>query len=299
MNRLIQFFCFLFCSLTTTSFSAQGADIHIPRLDEPMSFEIAHSGGNCGGCEWTMAHGTITKDTPDVFLRFIQRNNFKKSGIPNVVFYSPGGNLLPALKLGRLLREYNVFTEVSKTASEPSSSIGWKVQTKEPGICVSACAYAFFGGTIRKIEEGSKFGVHQFSLAKSLASDNSELDSGGTQALVGLLAYYIHSMGVDPSILFLAGSTNPGEVSYLSLDLLKELKVTTDELDKFVFQGRILEPLRQGVVAVAKRGNSYGSQEALSIFCRRNNRQPVLMMSKRLSDSFLPLPLMKTQNLKK
>lgn len=72
----------------------------------PMIFRQGFNGGNCNGCEWIIAEGTIQPDTPQVFARFIAQK--KRNGA--VRFNSPGGNLLAGLKLGEMIRSAGLFT---------------------------------------------------------------------------------------------------------------------------------------------------------------------------------------------
>ena len=61
-------------------------------LNRPMIFRSAYNGGNCNGCRWIIAEGTVQADTPEEFQKFASK---KKIG-PNefIKLNSPGGNLL-------------------------------------------------------------------------------------------------------------------------------------------------------------------------------------------------------------
>ena len=73
-----------------------------------------------------------------------------------VQFFSPGGSLLEGMKIGRLIRGQMLATRITAGAA-----------------CASACNFMFFGGTVRAIEPGGRFGVHMFSTnhAEALMQD--------------------------------------------------------------------------------------------------------------------------------
>ena len=65
-----------------------------------MIFRQGFNGGNCIGCEWIIAEGTIQQDTPEVFRKFLE----EKKPAGGVRINSPGGNLLAGLKFGEMIR---------------------------------------------------------------------------------------------------------------------------------------------------------------------------------------------------
>jgi hypothetical protein len=90
--------------------------------------------------QWIYAAGEIKKDTPGLFLEFINHHKFA----PHLIrFNPPGGNLYGAIALGRILREKEFDTEAE--------------------VCASACTYSFLGGIKRNyVDEKSAVGVHRF-----------------------------------------------------------------------------------------------------------------------------------------
>jgi hypothetical protein len=132
-------------------------------ISGPMVFRNGFNGGNCNGCEWIIAEGTIQPDTPDVFKKFLLRK--KVSGGISVKFNSPGGSLLAGVRLGEMIRAAGLFSEVGKTIGEESSFDPETIEekTRAEGICASACVYAFIGGKTRFAEK-SKIGIHQSAL---------------------------------------------------------------------------------------------------------------------------------------
>jgi TPR repeat protein len=111
--------------------------------DAPMQFTMAANGGNCARCEWINATGVIDSDTPSRFQKYVDDEKTKWGFVDQlVVLNSPGGDLWAAIKLGRLLRQHGMTTEVGETY-RPAGS---KFEQLRAGVCASACAYSYFGG---------------------------------------------------------------------------------------------------------------------------------------------------------
>jgi hypothetical protein len=124
-----------------------------------------------------LAQGVINKES------FIQFREFTKD-LPAgtwIAFTSPGGNLINGMQMGALIRERRFNTTISYTEHSPSD-------------CLSACAYAFLGGTSRNLPPNSRFGLHQFrGLETAISAED-------TQKLSAILAKYVDAMGIDRRI---------------------------------------------------------------------------------------------------
>ncbi len=70
----------------------------------------------------------------------------------SVYFNSPGGSLLTSMAIGRLLRENGFPSHVGRRTADP--------RRPAPGVCYSACPFAYAGGTARTLASGSVLGVH-------------------------------------------------------------------------------------------------------------------------------------------
>jgi hypothetical protein len=137
-------------------------------------------------------------------LADLQRRAPRVAGKPLVTLEmsSQGGDLIEGMKLGYLLREFDVATLVRAGDS-----------------CLSSCALAFLGGTAshlptdmttaRTLEIGSTLGFHNFALnpnspaANDAASPREGIARGFNQAKGGasLLVHYAASLGVDPTFI--------------------------------------------------------------------------------------------------
>lgn len=189
---------------------------------EPMTFRDARSGGNCESCAWTAAQGEITPETPDKFREYIGENG--QGGY--IVFNSPGGDLVAGIELGRLIRERGATTAIGETRDierddEPYEGYYPDIQHDRPGICASACAFAFMGGIEREIGRDDRLGVHRFSARKG------EISSEATQMLAGLSLLHTVQMGVDPAVIVAASAAAPDEIYWFSTEELARFNLDT------------------------------------------------------------------------
>jgi Predicted periplasmic protein len=195
----------------------------------PMRFEWGGSNGRCEGCgPFIQADGDITPQTPADFQRFL-RSQPSVAGV--IRLHSDGGDLAAGLALGVLIRQAGLSTEVGadKLNREWLGSDRRRMSERIPGLCASACAYAFLGGVKRTIEEGSRIGFHRFYKREAVAQPSvkqftgDDLDST-QRALAGLLLYTIE-MGVDARLVALASDAGAGEMRWLTPAEASDLKV--------------------------------------------------------------------------
>jgi hypothetical protein len=105
-----------------------------------------------------------------------------------VFFNSPGGHLVEAMGVGRLLRQRGFDTDVGGRA--PDSVLA------RPGVCYSACPFAYAGGVRRSLEPGSTLGVHR------AANSVPVPDEGAFQGVVSdQAAGYLADMGISRDLL--------------------------------------------------------------------------------------------------
>ena len=182
-------------------------------LHAPMSFRIARSAAPDGRTV-IIAQGAITKDTPDLFSRFVSERKIA-AGKGHIRFNSPGGLVLPALALGTSIRKLQFSTEVAaETASRPR--------------CASSCVYVFLGGTQRTAEVG-QIGVHRFYQDLALTDPSRKAydsrDLAAIQKLTATLVDYVTQMGAHPGLVSRAANTPENTISYLTAEELTRLKV--------------------------------------------------------------------------
>lgn len=213
---------------------------------KPMVFKLGRFAGgpSCGlNCaEFIYAAGEIRPDTVEALM--VLRSRLKRP-LP-VYFNSPGGNLDGGLALGRMLRNEGMDARVGTlrpvdcrtgtsmcAEADARSGVAVYVSKPEPGICNSACVYAFAGGAGRSVTEGSSIGIHRFFLVRAgdplrrplreiSPSDQEKLDSSRSD-----LAAYLHEMGVRTELVDLANAVDPTSLRQLERAQLLALNLIT------------------------------------------------------------------------
>ncbi len=155
-----------------------------------------------------IAVGIITKDTPKQFTDFSRQ--FPAGTY--VLFSSKGGMLDSGLMIGKRIREAKFNTIIGNT--EYSSA-----------DCLSACAYAFFGGVIRKLPPTAHLGLHHYY------SKTQVLDMEQQQRINQSLIRYLEMMGIDPRLLEYANSAKSTNMTYVTERQAKEYKISERKED--------------------------------------------------------------------
>lgn len=179
---------------------------------------------------------------------------------------SPGGSLGEGILLGRYIREIGYETTIAGTRGLPRLPNGEfdfpdRDAIFKNGICESACAYAFLGGTIRSFGIGSRLGLHRFS------AEHGSIGDDRAQALAGQLLSYLIEMDVDPRLFVVASATDAEDMYYVSEEeALKFDVVTPTTLSRF-----FMEPYRNGVISAVRkqqRSDQLDRVTQISAFCR-------------------------------
>lgn len=127
-----------------------------------------------------------------------------------VYFNSPGGSLLEGMAIGRLLRERKFATYVGRRAADPGRPT--------PGVCYSACPFAYAGGTMRILDDGSVLGLHRARNRVPVSDEavfEQRVSSDATQYLV--------SMGISTELVRLMAEVSPGEIRLLTREEAERL----------------------------------------------------------------------------
>lgn len=217
MLRLLQISFMIFSLCGTAQAQSQGE----------MTFRMTGHPGNYVDAEWIAAEGRIVAETPDLLRDFIATHMQFIS--PQIVFHSPGGELGPALELGRIIRENEIRTAVglSYNPDDPDAEYGDGTVIVE-GTCESSCAWAFMGGIGRTVwneddwvtERIGRIGIHQF-----YSQGQFQREPAIVQSAMGELLFYLIEMGIDPGILALMSTVLPDEMHYLTREELSEYNV--------------------------------------------------------------------------
>ena len=164
--------------------------------------------------------GEIDNDTPANMLGIIAAQEAFGRSI-RVTFNSPGGNLLAGMQVGRILRDAAAAVSIGTYAKNPKTGL---TDPSSPGVCLSACALAFLGGTNRWIPEGSVYGVHRFH--SPTGSKSSDLDTA--QIISAAIGNYIREMGVAPALFDLMVQAGAKDIYPLNTKQLADLNVVNN-----------------------------------------------------------------------
>jgi len=223
-----------------------------PRATGPMTFVAAGNGGNCIGCEWTAAEGTITTATPAAFDAYAAEH-----GCPTIHIDSPGGDAAAAMALGRKIRAQCVDIAVGRTVPDADPTLpadAPKVEDTDSGRCEGACVLAFLGGRSRSAEAGELVpgGVSE-KLKPQVAAYLAEI--GGKPELLPRLTAAGKPLGGDE--LASLGIANAGEETRTPWQTAAEGK---------------------GMVAtMTLKTPTDGSGETLVLFCRSGDQTPAYL----------------------
>lgn len=177
------------------------------------------------GCpEVIVATGRIANDSAERLVGFIEGQRDLR-GMRRVMFIeSPGGSVVGAMKLGRLLRQAKVDVYVAKPVGS-----GGVASDLSAARCYSACAFALLGGVQRYIPSGSEVGIHRASRHEYMTEPG-----GGTilaqrhraePELLVQLKSYIRSMGADPGLVAVAETVGADNIKVLSPAEIRRFRI--------------------------------------------------------------------------
>jgi ATP-dependent protease ClpP protease subunit len=160
--------------------------VPVPTYLRILAVAAALEGQVSPGDRWTMyLDGIIDTGAAARLGRLLDRKQIARA---TVYFNSPGGHLVEAMELGRMIRQRGYDTSVG--ARSPDSYL------PRAGACYSACPFAFAGGVRRSLEPGSTLGVHRARNQVPVP------DEGVFQGVVSDQAGdYLAEMGVSEQLL--------------------------------------------------------------------------------------------------
>jgi hypothetical protein len=183
----------------------------------PMSFSVTRLGTETGGaCGRTCvdvitAQGEINNETADDFVAFLSSHAQEQDLRPVVLIESPGGTVVGAMQLGMVFRKIGAEVIVGEAVSvRGSDRVGLA-----PGLCMSACVYAFFGGKERVVPNISRLGIHRMVINESFRDPSggyARQQTFGTEDIVSSLAAYTRMMGIDPEVIRYAETVAPESI---------------------------------------------------------------------------------------
>lgn len=154
----------------------------------PVSAAIEHS-TLADGSEGIYVTGEIQLGDENRFRALADQH-------PDAVVYleSPGGAVVAAVEIGKLIREKDYATAVLAE-----------------GTCTSSCALVWLAGTRRYLAPGAQLGFH----ASHMDDGGRLVETGVGNAIVG---YYLAQLGMSEKTVVFATMASPYEFSWLTAE---------------------------------------------------------------------------------
>lgn len=218
--------------------------------------------------------GEITQELVSEVLHIFEKQEMDAF---KVLLNSEGGDLNEGLRLGRAIRAKDLETTIG---------IFQEMHSPLPGECLSACAYAFLGGTERFVGDDNRLGFHRFAIAgESQMAGPTGLVLG--QMLSANVVSYIVEMGVDARLFTRAAETQFESMYFPDAEARQQFDVETQTgFDHF-----FMEPYRNGVVVASKRlgpTHAYDRVDQLTAYCLNGEARVLLTMAG--ENQFAPSP---------
>ena len=187
-----------------------------------------------GSREYIFADGFFCSDTDQKFQQFLAQNP-PKAPYTIVVLNSGGGNLGAGLRMGRIIRQQKMWTQVGaqlplmipQNENIPAQTVPYLSELTSPpfaGECASACTFTFMGGVSRTIGYGSNYGVHQFE--SDAQTPNTDLQAA-TEVTSAQLVAYLNQMGISPNFMVDMVQKKGNDVTNLTMKELQQLNIVT------------------------------------------------------------------------
>ena len=165
------------------------------------------------GEHWTLyLDGTIDAGADERLAQVIQEKGITAA---SVTLNSRGGDVAAGMGLGRVIRAAGFSTDVGQETAEPLASA--------PGVCFSACAFAYAGGGWRYLDEESKIGVHR--VYREVARDD---DLAAGQSVSGVITRYFSDMGVSTELFALMAQIPSEDLHVLTPEEARRLRLVND-----------------------------------------------------------------------
>lgn len=246
---------------------AKAAAEKVNPLEEPMVFSIVRSGAgycepNCP--EWIYGEGQIVVGTPAAFRKVLKAAGDRK--LP-LLIVSPGGNVMAALEMGRLVRKLGIDVEVSATRfiacsprdegchpSGPDNGQYLGIAFSAGAFCWSACPLVLAAGEHRYSSQWAHTGVHQITTVyarervyfkeryrvingkrKVISRKVVKRKKAGTESSTRLpkatrkaLLVYFKEMGINKALLDAMLSTPPDKIRRLEPNEMLKLGLISE-----------------------------------------------------------------------
>lgn len=194
--------------------SEEAAAASAARTDGAMTFRRIPGPPECVGCSWIVADGAIIGRTAIEFRLFLDEHRVAAGS--RVLLNSPGGSVDAAMRMGGVISELQLDTEVARV-----SEVNGTVQ-RLPADCLSACTFVFMGGVRREVPSGSTLGFHGVRVGEGLDARAFNPD-----AATAMLYSYVQDRDVHGDVVLFARQVPPSRMCAFSRDQLERWNVVT------------------------------------------------------------------------
>jgi hypothetical protein len=165
------------------------------------------------GEHWTIyLDGTIDAGAADRLSGIIAAEGIDAA---SVYLNSRGGDLAAGVAIGTVIREAGFSTAVGRETADRLE--------RAPGVCFSACAFAYAGGGWRYLDDDAQIGVHRFHRESPRRDD---LAAG--QSVSGLITRYLSDMGVSTDLFALMAQIPSEDLYVLRSEEARTLRLVND-----------------------------------------------------------------------
>ena len=136
--------------------------------------------------------------------------------VQTVVLDSPGGSVMDALTIGRLIDAQGLETRVDAGS-----------------LCASSCPIVFASGKVRTASAEAAIGVHQIYAAALVGEPQNAQRAAGTamsdaQSMTAEIMAQLSKTGVDPALWLHALETPPDQLYYFTPEEMTALRLVTN-----------------------------------------------------------------------
>jgi len=180
-----------------TGFSAGGGYLHITAVAP------GYAGREPADRRWLIyLEGYIDSGATARLERVVDKEQVRNAV---VYFNSPGGHVVEAMDLGRLLRTRRYSTSVGERTPDGAAP--------RAGRCYSACPIAYSGGVPRSLEPGSVFGIHRAENSVPVPDEPAF-----QQVVTGQVKDYLAEMGISGELVTIMSKVPHDAIRELTID---------------------------------------------------------------------------------
>jgi len=194
--------------------SAAPVAADLPTTLQVVAVAPQYAGKLAGDERWSIyLDGPID---PGATARVVNLIHAERISRATVFLNSPGGSLVTAMQLGRVLREHAFDTRVGARTTD--------VARPTAGTCHSACPFVLAGGVRRSLEMGSAIGLHRAENRVSVGDEGAFQHVVRTQVVL-----YLAEMGVQPEVADIMAAIPHDRIRDLTVDEALQLNLLNQD----------------------------------------------------------------------